>query len=82
MSDDQLGSISACFEQLAAGEDQALRLLWERYFDGLLVVAGKQLGDAPRRSFDEEDIAVIVFECLRRGAEEGRFSEMRDRTDL
>ncbi len=82
MSDDTRGSISACFERLTAGDDQALRVLWERYFDGLLFVASKQLGNAPRRTFDEEDIALSVFECLRKGAEEGRFAEMRDRTDL
>jgi RNA polymerase sigma factor (sigma-70 family) len=83
MSDDTTqGSISACFDQLAAGDDQALRLVWERYFDGLLAVARKQLGDAPRRSFDEEDVALSVFECLRKGSEQGRFVEMRDRTDL
>lgn len=82
MSDPTPGSISACFDQLAAGDDQAFRKLWERYFDGLLVVARKKLGNAPRRSFDEEDIALSVFECLRNGAADGRFAEMRDRTDL
>lgn len=82
MSDETYGSISACFQQLVAGNDQALSLLWQRYFDGLLVVARKQLNNAPRRTFDEEDVALSVFECLRNGAEQGRFEEMRDRTDL
>lgn len=78
----EVGSISACFAKLAAGDDEAVRQLWERYFDSLLGVARKHLGPAPRRSFDEEDVAVSVFECLRRGAQEGRFVAMRDRTEL
>jgi len=82
MTSSQPGSITACFEQLAAGDNEAMRLIWTRYFDRLVAVARKQLGDAPRRAFDEEDVALSVLECLRRGAEDGRFASMRDRTEL
>lgn len=76
------GSVSVWIDQLKAGENEAAREIWERYFDKLLNVARRRLGSIPRRSFDEEDIAVSVFDSLYKGAEAGRFEEMRDRTDL
>ena len=82
MSDSNEGSISECFERLAAGDNNAVQQLWNRYFEQLLGVAKKQIGTVPRRAFDEEDVVLSVFECLREGAQDGRFDEMRDRTDL
>ncbi len=75
-------SITACFEKLAANDSEAVRVVWERYFASLVEVARTQLGGAPQRAFDEEDVVFSVFEALRRGFEEGRFNSMRDRTEL
>lgn len=61
---------------------EALRRLWDRYFDRVVAAARKRLGDAPRRVADEEDIAVSVFASLCRGAAAGRFQDLRRRDDL
>jgi hypothetical protein len=45
-------------------------------------VARKRLGDRPRRTADEEDLALSAFQCLCDGAKNGRFEGHMDRTDL
>lgn len=82
MDEPDRGSVSMWIDGLKAGDDEAARLIWNRYFEKLLEVARRRLGRMPRRSFDEEDVAVSVFDSLCNGAEAGRFQEMRDRTDL
>ena len=82
MTQSSTGSISECFERLVAGDNDAVRQLWNRYFEQLQEVAKNQIGAAPRRAFDEEVVVISVFECLRKGALDGRFAEMRDRTEL
>ncbi len=75
-------TISECFLRLVAGDNQAIGELWNNYFEQLSRVAKKQIGNVPRRAFDEEDVVVSVFECLRKGAQDGRFAEMLDRNEL
>ena len=75
-------SISRLFEELKAGSAQAAEELWAVYFERLVTVARKQLGDAPKRVADEEDIALSVFQALRVGAARGKFAEHVRRDDL
>ena len=67
---------------LRGGDDEAARLLWQRYFEQLVHLARKKLGSAPRRMSDEEDVALSVFRRLCDGAEHGRFEQLSDRDDL
>jgi DNA-directed RNA polymerase specialized sigma24 family protein len=75
-------SITRWIQDLKAGGEEAARLLWHEYFDKLVAVARKQLGDAPRRVADEEDVALSVFRCLCDGAARGQFSGLANRDDL
>jgi DNA-directed RNA polymerase specialized sigma24 family protein len=75
-------SVTRWIRGLTAGDQEAARLLWERYFDKLVAVARKQLGWAPRRVADEEDVALSVFRCLCDGAARGQFSDLANRDDL
>lgn len=75
-------SVTAWISELKCGKDVASQKIWERYFEKLVRVASRQLGSAPRRIADEEDVAVSVFQCLCDGAVAGRFSQLRDRDDL
>ncbi|MCX7422466.1 MAG: ECF-type sigma factor [Planctomycetia bacterium] len=68
-------SISRLFEELKAGNPQAAEGLWTVYFERLVTVARKQLGDAPKRVADEEDIALSVFQTLCVGAARGKFAD-------
>ncbi len=75
-------SVTAWIGDLKEGQDAASRKIWERYFERLVRVASRQLGSAPRRIADEEDVAVSVFDTLCKGAAAGRFDQLQDRDDL
>jgi DNA-directed RNA polymerase specialized sigma24 family protein len=68
--------------RLQAGDDEAARQLWRRYFDRLVELARRRLGAAPRRVADEEDVALSVFRCLCHGAEHGQFTDLSGRDEL
>jgi len=75
-------SISQWIRQLQAGDHAAAQKLWERYFQRLVGLARKRCQGLPRRAADEEDIALSAFASFCRGAEEGRFPQLRDRDNL
>lgn len=80
MSSEQ--SVTHWIRQLEAGDEEAARLLWRRYFDKLVAVARKHLNNAPRRVSDEEDVALSVFRRLCDGATRGRLEDIENRDEL
>ena len=68
--------------QFAHGDRQAAEALWERYFAQLVRFARRKLEQVPRRSFDEEDVAVSALFSFFRGVEAGRFQQLGDRDEL
>lgn len=80
MTDQQ--SITVWFDQLRAGDEDAARQLWKRYFSQLVTLAGRHVGKGYRRAADEEDVAQCVFHALCRGAARGQFPDIHDRQDL
>lgn len=75
-------SVSGWLIQLQAGDQDAARPLWERYFRRLVGLARKKLQDLPRRAVDEEDVALSAFDSFCRRAEHGQFPHLHDRDDL
>lgn len=75
-------SVSSWIEGLKDGRNDAAHSLFERYFEQLITLARNKLKGFPTRVADEEDIAATVFEALCLGAKEGRFPNLRDRSDL
>jgi DNA-directed RNA polymerase specialized sigma24 family protein len=82
MTGEEAGSVTRYLGGLKAGEAEAARVLWERYFADLVRLARARLRDAPRAAADEEDAALSAFDSLCRGAEHGRFPQLDDRADL
>jgi RNA polymerase sigma factor (sigma-70 family) len=76
------GSVTGWIRGVKAGDEAALRQLWERYFPRLVRLAGTRLGDLPRRVADEEDVVQAVFTAFWEGAGGGRFDHLHDRDDL
>ncbi len=73
------GSVSRLLGGLRAGDEEAVRQLWLRYFQPLVRLAHGRL--APRGvPADAEDVALEAFWALCRGAE--RFRELHNRTHL
>jgi DNA-directed RNA polymerase specialized sigma24 family protein len=75
-------SVALWIRQLTAGDQDAARHLWERYYRRLVGLARKKLRDFPRRAADEEDVALSAFDSFCRGAEAGRFPQLTDRDSL
>jgi DNA-directed RNA polymerase specialized sigma24 family protein len=76
------GSVTRWIGQLQAGDPEAAQRLWEYYFRRLVGLARKKLRDAPRRTADEEDVALSAFHSFCRHAARGRFPQLADRDGL
>jgi RNA polymerase sigma factor (sigma-70 family) len=76
------GSVTVWIGELKAGDHAAAQRLWERYFRKLVRLARARFRDAPRRTTDEEDVALTAFDSFCRGAADGRFPRLRDRDNL
>ena len=64
------------------GDEQAVQEIWQQYYDKLVQLARRKLGPMGRRASDEEDVALSAFHSFYRGASQGRFPKLNDRTDL
>jgi DNA-directed RNA polymerase specialized sigma24 family protein len=80
---DPRGSITQWIADLKTGEaHSAHRELWDRYFHRLTALAGKKLGNAPRGSEDEEDVALSALRTFFSGVRNNRFPRLDDRHNL
>jgi DNA-directed RNA polymerase specialized sigma24 family protein len=83
MIEDNRGSVTMLIAELQAGDDSvAQREIWERYFRRIITLARMKLGDSPRASEDEEDIALSALGSLFRGFSDQRFPQLKDRDNL
>jgi RNA polymerase sigma factor (sigma-70 family) len=78
----EAGSVTEWIRQLQAGDPLAAQQLWERYFRQLVELARRKFQSALGPVADEEDVALSAFASFCRGAIEGRFPQLSDRTDL
>ncbi len=74
--------VTCWLRQLEAGDEDAARLMWERYYRELVELARARFGATPRRVADEEDVALSVLRCLYEGAARGQFAELVNRGEL
>jgi DNA-directed RNA polymerase specialized sigma24 family protein len=87
MSSEDPGSISGLLIVLKGSDDRAavadaVRALWERYFDRLVRLARVRLRHAPSAIFDDEDVALSAIKSFCRRAAAGQFPRLDDRHDL
>lgn len=82
MSDEFDQSVTFWLNGLKQGQNDAIQLIWQRYFQQLMHVANRKLGGAARRMADEEDVALSAFKSLCMGAAAGRFERLEQRDDL
>jgi DNA-directed RNA polymerase specialized sigma24 family protein len=76
------GSITHWLLQLRSGDRNAAQPIWDKYIYRLVRIARTQLNGSPKRVSDEEDVVICAFDSFCRGAEQGRFPKLDDRTDL
>ena len=76
------GSVTRWVADLRAGDAEAARALWERYFDRLVRLARRRLAVNRGADADEEDAALGAFATLCDALARGRFDQLHDRDDL
>ena len=64
------------------GDDEAIRKLWDRYFQRLVRLASKRLPGHQRRDVDEEDVALSAFHTFCDRVGRGQFPELAGRDEL
>lgn len=79
--DDDL-SLTFWIGRLKGGDPEAARVVWDRFFGQVCALARVRMGHLPRRSVDEEDVALSAVHALCQGARDGRFRRLEDRDDL
>jgi DNA-directed RNA polymerase specialized sigma24 family protein len=82
MSPECNDSVTHWIDALKTGDDEAARLLWQRYFSELVRLARAKLGAAPRGAADEEDVALSAFHSLCAGVGQHHFARLDGRDDL
>ncbi|EMI47325.1 MULTISPECIES: ECF-type sigma factor [Pirellulaceae] len=63
-------------DQVRDGDEQATTILWERYFQPLVRLAGTRLPKNLRRTGDEEDIALSAFHSFIAGIRRDQFPDL------
>eukprot|EP00913_Durusdinium_trenchii_P023410 g21988.t1 len=64
------------------GDDAAFDRIFEYYFDQLSRFARQQLWSTPRRTADEEDIALSALNHLAVAVRKNRYPDLKDRSEL
>src|SRR3954468_3321734 len=82
MDSESRGSVTGWLDGLKAGDPEAARLLWARYFEDLVRLARSRLRGLRRGAADEEDAALSAFDSLCHRARDDRFPRLGDREDL
>jgi DNA-directed RNA polymerase specialized sigma24 family protein len=77
-----VGSVTAWFGQLAAGDAPAAGRLWDRYARRMQALAKRRIRGAECRVADEEDVALSAFDYFCRAAAAGEFAGIRGRDQL
>jgi DNA-directed RNA polymerase specialized sigma24 family protein len=76
-------SVVGWWERLQAGDEDAVRQLWDRYFPRLVGLARERLRGLPHgAAADEEDAALSAFDSVCRRARRGDFPDVQDRDSL
>jgi len=75
-------SVTGWLGALSAGDSIAAQKIWDRYFQRVVRLAQRRLPSNNAAEFDAEDVALSVFDGLFQALREGRYQELRDRTEL
>lgn len=81
MSDSE-NSVTLMLAKLKSGDEEAANLIWRRFFDRVTALARVKLGEIPKRSMDEDDIAISAMQAMYAGVRDGRFDKLENRDDL
>ena len=73
--------ITVWISEAQNADPQAAQRIWDEYFERLIVYAKKKMSGLPRRSADEEDVALSAMNSFFEGVQQGKFLP-KDRDEL
>jgi DNA-directed RNA polymerase specialized sigma24 family protein len=76
------GSVTLWLDGIKAGDQQAIGVLWDRYFRRIKGLAAKRLPIHARRDADEEDVAISAFHSFCDRVARDQFPKLSDHDDL
>lgn len=76
------GSITRWVSDLAVRDDDAARLVWNRYFHRLVALAKQQLQHRSWGGVDEEDVALSALDSFITRREAGGYPQLGSRDDV
>lgn len=76
------GTDTRCLREIASGNDEALALLWERYFQRVVALARRRLGNLTQRTSDADGVASSALKSFWLGVKEERFAKLDNREDI
>lgn len=76
------GSFSQMLVQLKQGDECALRMLWDRFFEPLQRLAIERVNARDRRVKDEEDLALSAINAFHECLKNGRYSSIESSNDV
>ena len=75
-------SAAALISKLRNGDEEAARILWDRFFAQLITLTRSRLRTSSRAMSDEEDIVLSAMKSFCIGMRNGRFPELSNRESL
>jgi RNA polymerase sigma factor (sigma-70 family) len=76
------GTVTHWIYQLKAGDPEAARFIWERYYPQLEELARRRLRGVDQAEADQEDLALSALASFCHAAAAGRFPRLTDRNAL
>lgn len=74
--------VTELIAKVQTGDEEAIRQLWEHYFESLVKVARAKLRSADRRVADEEDAVQCALASFFNRAQRGKYEHIPDRKHL
>lgn len=74
--------VSKLFPRIAEGDDEAVEVLWNRYFESLVRIAGRKLEGMAQRAVSDEDVALSAMMSFVDGMKKGKFDGLHNRNEL
>jgi DNA-directed RNA polymerase specialized sigma24 family protein len=82
MTADDPGSITKWLPHFEAGDPAAIRLVWNRYFELMVLQARLKLAGLQDRGRDAEDVALSAFHAICQATSRTPSSQVRNRNEL
>ena len=74
--------VSNLLPKVAEGDDQAVEVLWNRYFESLVRIASRKLEGMAQREVSDEDVALSALMSFFDGMKQHKFDSLRNRNEL